>query len=122
MSGFIDMTPLIRGMQAAGRAQVEAARQGMNEFAEHVAGDGQELAPVETGALKASATTEDAKVEGSKITCVLGFNTSYAAAVHERLDLNHPQGQAKFLETSIRRNVPKMAPFIAGKVKAAGGR
>lgn len=36
----------------------------------------------------------------------IGFNTEYAAAVHERLELRHTQGQAKYLEAAIREEGP----------------
>ena len=74
------------------------------------------------GALKASGSTEPARIEGELVTKKIGFNTDYAAAVHERLDLHHePPGQAKFLETALRENAPKMAEFVGNEVKAAMG-
>jgi hypothetical protein len=36
---------------------------------------------------------------------VIGFNTNYAAAVHEILTNKHPQGQAKFLEAAVKNAV-----------------
>lgn len=38
----------------------------------------------------------------------IGFNTEYAAAVHERLDLHHDQGQAKYFERAIRDDGPEI--------------
>lgn len=44
-----------------------------------------------------------AKLRAEDASVIIGFNTNYAAAVHERLDLHHePPGQAKFLESALR--------------------
>lgn len=85
MSGSIDVSPLLKGLEELKRRQLDASRVAVDQFAEHVLGDAQELCPVDTGALKASATAEDAKQDGSMIKATIGFNTDYAAAVHERV-------------------------------------
>jgi hypothetical protein len=53
------------------------------------------------------------------MTVRAGFNTNYAAAVHEVLTAHHEVGQAKFLETAVRRNEPKMDGYIGGYVNEA---
>lgn len=120
MSGF-DFSQFLRGVASAQRKQIAAAEKAVAQFAEHVVGGAQELAPVDTGALKASATASDTQLDGDRISAELGFNTEYAAAVHERLDVHHPQGEAKYLENSLRKNGPKFGPFIAAQVKGAIG-
>jgi len=60
----------------------------------------QELVPVDTGRLKASA--EYVKAEpNTDIISTITYTTEYATYVHERLDVHHPHGQAKFLEQPI---------------------
>lgn len=116
-----DVSSLLAGLKAAEDRTVKAALAAVDKFGLQVLGDAQQLCPVKTGALKASATEEPAELHGSNVTKRIGFNTDYAAAVHERLDLAHTQGQAKFLETAIRNNAPKLAPFVAAAVKKATG-
>lgn len=41
------------------------------------------------------------------------------AAVHERLDQHHEQGQAKFLETAMRTEAPKLVPYVTREMKKA---
>jgi hypothetical protein len=44
----------------------------------------------------------------SKSEVIVGYSAPYAVYVHERLDLKHPNGQAKFLETPIRTERAEM--------------
>jgi hypothetical protein len=119
MSASADISKLLKGLREAKARGVAAAVRGLDVFGEHVIGDSQQLCPVDTGALKASGTTLPAEANGTKLSKTIGHNVNYAAAVHERLDQHHDQGQAKFLETAIRNNAPKMKDFIAAEVKKA---
>lgn len=117
MSAGVDITQVLKGLQEFDQRVMTAAVGGVDAFGEHVIGDGQELAPVDTGDLKASGTTLPAEVEGNNIRKTIGFNTDYAAAVHERLDVHHEEGEAKYLETALRNNAPKFPEFVANHVK-----
>lgn len=117
----VDVSKFLSGLGAARAAQLAAARAAVDVFGEQVIGDAQQLTPVKTGALQASGTTEPANVDGEAISKVIGFNTNYAAPVHERLNARHAVGQAKFLETAMTQDAPKLGPFVAARVKAAGG-
>lgn len=119
MSASANIAKFLAGLKKSRERAVNAARRAVDLFGEHVIGDSQQLTPIDTGALAASATTLPAEVEGEAITKVIGHNTHYAAAVHERLDQRHKQGQAKFLATAIEKNRKKFEPFVAGRVKKA---
>ena len=116
-----DISKFLGGLQKAGGQQLAAAVRGVDRFGEHVIGDAQELAPVLTGALKASGTTDPAVVRGSHVSKEIGFNTDYAAAVHEVLTAHHPQGQAKYLETAMRDDQSKFGAYVEKESRAAGG-
>lgn len=131
MSASSDMSGMLEGLGAARQRGLAAATLGVDRFGAHVIGDSQTLAPNKTGALagggtigappEAVASVDMAHVEGGQIVKLIGHNTNYAAAVHERLDVHHTQGQAKYLETAVRNNAPKMAGFVADQVRAALG-
>lgn len=88
--------------------------------------DAQKLAPVLTSNLKGSAYTRRAgelvKLDvapdpdaapdptGSvpNKTVEVGFTAAYAAPVHEDLEATHTNGEAKFLEKSLSRNIKKV--------------
>lgn len=40
----------------------------------------------------------------------------YAIPVHEDLEMNHPHGEAKFLESTVRESAPYMLPRIAERI------
>ncbi len=55
----------------------------------------------------------------SKSQVVVGYSAEYAVPVHERMDLKHTNGQAKFLEQPLRTEKQAMADIIR---KALQGR
>lgn len=120
MAGGMDMSGLLRGLGEGRRRMLAEVVTSVDVFAEHVVGDAQQLAPVDTGALKASGTTLPAEVHGERVRKEVGFNTEYAAAVHEDLDAQHDQGQAKYLTAALQANAPKLGPFVQGRLKGAG--
>jgi hypothetical protein len=119
MSTGTDISKLLAGFAQAKERARAAALKAINEFGEHVIGDAQQMVPVDTGALAASGTTLPAVEKGNTVEKVIGFNTDYAAAVHERLDVHHEQGQAKYLETAVRENASKLSQYVADRVKAS---
>lgn len=48
----------------------------------------------------------------------VGYTAPYALAVHERLDLHHPIGQAKFLEQPMRTEEKVMSDIIRSRLRA----
>ena len=66
-----------------------------------------------------------AAVRGTRIEKQIGFNTDYAAAVHEGTDVNHqypgavnPKAQPKFLETAMRNNVKRVSQIVADAIRS----
>ena len=119
MSASTDISKFLAGLGKAKERGRAAARRALDRFGEHVLGDAQQLTPVKTGFLQNSATAEPAQDLGGKLTKEIGFNASYAAPVHERLDVHHAIGQAKFLSTAVERNAPKLADYVVNEVKKA---
>lgn len=51
-----------------------------------------------------------------KLTVVVGYSQSYALEVHERTDVQHKVGQAKYLEEAARNN----AHNVSNSIRQAG--
>lgn len=58
----------------------------------------EDMAPWDTGRMKQSHYVAPPTVSGSTVTCELGYGVDYAIYVHERTELRHPHGQAKWLK------------------------
>ena len=117
MAASADISGFMRGLGEGQKKALAAARVGVNKMAAAVIGRSQALAPVKTGALKGSGTQTPAEMHGTSITAEVGHNVDYAAAVHERLDAKHPQGQAKFLETAMNEKAPRFVEIVGAEVK-----
>lgn len=74
--------------------------------------------PVDTGALRASGRVYRGMIS-PRVTVMLGFHTSYAAAVHENLYAKHPHGQAKYLSSAVEDHVKDLERYIARSITNA---
>ena len=85
---------------------------GLREAARLVRRDAQKRVPVDTGKLKASAYTRMIKGSSGPGT-EIGFTAAYAIFVHERMDLRHAVGTAKFLQYALSNNTKEIVDIIA---------
>ncbi|MDF2884740.1 MAG: hypothetical protein K0R54_5310 [Clostridiaceae bacterium] len=70
----------------------------LHDVALDLLGKAKELAPVDTGDLRGSASME---IENNVAT--IGFEEPYAVSQHEHTEYEHPQGgQAKYLEQPFK--------------------
>ncbi len=72
---------------------------------QHLRSESVKEVPVDTGRLRASATVSPVKREGGRFYVEVGYGTDYAIYVHERTELRHRVGKAKFLEDPLKRNI-----------------
>src|SRR5262245_48992370 len=69
------------------------------------------IVPVLTGKLRDSGKVQIEEMKDNQIRLNLGYGDKtawYAAIVHERLDVRHENGQAKFLESVIGENANQL--------------
>lgn len=92
----IDASSLKAGLQRAATQGLAATQAEHHQQAEQMLQTAVSLCPVDKGNLAASGHLETT-AEGYEIV----FDEPYAAAVHERLDVSHTSGQAKFLEQPV---------------------
>jgi len=123
MSATADVSRFLQSLPGITERRVNAAREGVDQFGEAVLTRAKELCPVDTGALRRSGTARPAEVHGTVVTKSLGFDTNYAAAVHEcGPDKPHhkPPTQWKFLETAMKELDPKFLPYMRDAINGAG--
>lgn len=97
-------------------ASVPAAAEGaLEELAQAILQDAIAQTPKDTGALAASAYQRTVAPGVVR----LGYTAPYAAAVHERLDIPHASGGAKFLERAIVEGHQHVAQGLTEAVRGA---
>lgn len=82
------------------------------------------LTPVDTGDLRGSSYTgEPESNNNSGLKIEVGYErdvlpeNAYSVYVHERTELHHDIGQAKFLETALQTKEPEFLPYLKMSVK-----
>jgi hypothetical protein len=89
----------------------------------------QELVPRDTETLADSMQVSAPVIDGDTATVTLSYgrtddsnpktgqsSSTYAVSVHERLDVPHPHGVAKYLETSVLEAAPGFGADIRAKM------
>lgn len=108
----------------ANRIPGHAAR-ALDKEANAILARSQRLVPVKTGRLQRSGRRLKVRVgrKGASVKIKYGRKSvPYATAVHQRTDVNHPQGQAKYLEDAVKARTRGMGGRIAGLLdKSIGG-
>jgi hypothetical protein len=86
--------------------------------------ESQRLVPVDTGALKDSGRVSQDGLEAAISYGAedgAGRNgqdtAAYAVPQHERLDFEHPNGQAKYLEIPMHSQAERVAEVIVGGLR-----
>lgn len=94
---------LDRVVKAAGRAGTRAAAERLRAYAVP-------LAPLDLGPLRSSASVKGINAEP---VAILIFDAPYAAVQHERLDYQHDDGQAKYVEEPMTEHARELQAIIA---------
>lgn len=111
---------------------VESAGAGLYQEGLAIMHESQQLVPVLTGTLRASGRVLAPEIEGDLVTVTLGYGygettnpqtgesaSGYAIPVHERVDVVHPNGEAKFLEKPALERSDKLAGSVAVSITRA---
>lgn len=93
-----------------------AAAVALNEIAEETMTDAKEHTPVRYGILRASGHVSDLATP-DRVEATLAFSTSYAIWVHERTELRHAVGEAKFLEHAVQRTAATFRERFAKRME-----
>lgn len=74
--------------------------------------------PVDTGRLRASHYVGPPVANGGELVVEVGFGTDYAVFVHERTDLAHKVGEAKFLQNAMNERSAGFLERVQKRTKA----
>ncbi|HVW81302.1 MAG TPA: HK97 gp10 family phage protein [Mycobacteriales bacterium] len=116
MGWRVDTSGFKRGLRRQKDAMHERAPEALAQAAEHISGVAAEQTPVETGRLAGSAAVH---IEGDD-TAAISYDGPYARYQHERLDLRHEHGNAKFLEKPMLSEKEKALQILARHLAGRG--
>ncbi|MCP3799745.1 hypothetical protein NLX83_10795 [Allokutzneria sp. A3M-2-11 16] len=105
------------GKQVGDAAHAGAVR-GLALGAEHVRAVSVDRAPLDTAALRNSAT---ASHDADSLTAAVSYDTPYAARQHEELTWHHREGGPKYLESALASEREVVARLIQAQIRKALG-
>lgn len=111
-----------KALSEAGVLALPALAIAVTEEQEAVIAVAKERTPVDTGVLRGSGTVLKPEIRGMTVTVEAGFGGAaqeYVVPVHERMGVNHPVGQAKFLESAFVERAKMIPKNIAERVELA---
>jgi len=82
----------------------------------------QPTVPKKTGTLRRSQAVSKAQIERKGISIVFGFNTEYAARLHEapsNWNWSEPGSGPKYLQSKLEKNMKKYMKQVAEEIKEA---
>lgn len=91
-------------------------------WAELVMSESNAEAPKDTGYMLSTSYIDQPEVISGQISMGMGYRADYAIYPHERLELHHPVGKAKFLEDPMNRNAPKLLAEVSKEIQADIGK
>jgi len=102
-----------------------AVGKAMAEFAGEIEAESVKLTPIDTGEQRSRSYTHGPLYDSrtQQYVMVVGYEkdtpaeNSYAVQLHERVEVHHDVGQAKFLETAFETKQPEYLPFIKQIIK-----
>lgn len=113
---------LKRALVRAGALAIPALAASAVEEQEKVMADAKVDTPVDTGTARASGTVYPPEISATEVKVVAGFGGAaedYIIPLHERLDVSHVTGSAKFLEKAFLLRAREMPRNLALGVYAA---
>jgi len=120
---------LIANLEVYKDRMTDAVADGMRKFGGRVEGESTRRCPVETGELRSRVFNEGPLQDGDTYVQVVGYEKfgatwekgkAYAVPVHERTNVHHPVGEAKFLENAVNHLSGEYAKYLQkllGQVK-----
>lgn len=109
----------------------QAASAGLYQLGQDILKRSDELIPVDTGTAKASGRVQPSRSRRNpRVVVGYGYGDSvnpktsepaigYVIPLHERVEISHETGQAKFLETAALEHLPKAGLRVAASIQRA---
>lgn len=130
-----NLEPMVKRMLATNKEVLSIVAEALHDEANNIMTESRNQVPVDTGTLKSSAYVLDPQIQTDEVRVRFGYGgpndkmnpkhrrmaSEYAAIVHERLDVRHPVGKAKYLEDPFNDAIRGMEDRVASKLRSELG-
>lgn len=120
---FTGLAAAQAGLTALPVTMGQGFKTALRSWAEDVLERSQQLVPINTGRLRSTGQVTGPEMKDGawqvSISYGAGKTAWYAAIVHERLDVKHPRGQAKFLEQPLTEQLKALDAALAAVIESS---
>lgn len=116
----LDFSQVFDGLKRLSAKTLEAAKLGLRESGEELLRLSIMEVPFRYGWLQQTGTVDASGIDDGTPEVVIGYNTPYAARLHEHPEYHFGNGRkGKYLEDPLVRNLSVFQQFIQEKINAA---
>ena len=116
------LTPTLRRYRDLAKAAPAVTGRALFGEGEEIMRRSKQIVPVDTGALRASGHVVPPKPQRFPVIVELAYggpSAPYALAVHEKMEVKHTNGQAKYLEVPFKARQTGMSQRIAKAMRTS---
>ncbi|PIY32073.1 MAG: hypothetical protein COZ07_06965 [Candidatus Infernicultor aquiphilus] len=119
-SQFKGISSVLRNLNKVEKIVVNSIEQGVNDLTNKLLADSQKQVPHDIGTLAGSGHTVPASNKGGMIEGKVGYNTPYAARLHEHPEYKFQKGRkGKYLIDPLKNLVSTGKKYLEGILRSA---
>lgn len=116
----IDFREVLKGLKGLKSATIGGARRGLQDAGEDLLRLSLSEVPHDKGWLQQTGTVDISALQTDAPEVVVGYNTPYAARLHEHPEYTFQKGRkGKYLEDPLLRNLASFLGYIQAKINEA---
>lgn len=121
---FTGIDEVIGGFNSADDKGLRGVKQAVNDAAGNLLSESVKEVPHDIGTLQGTGNAAPAELKGQELIAEVGYNTPYAARLHEHPEFHFQKGRkGKYLEDPLKRMGPVYQKDIENSLnQALGGR
>jgi len=101
---FEGIDKVIKGFSGASDKAIRGVKQAVDDAAGNLFAESEKEVPHDKGTLQGSGNVTESKIVGNELSAEVGYDTPYAARLHEHPEYNFQKGRkGKYLEDPLKR-------------------
>ena len=115
---FRGVDQVFKNLGAAGDKGKKAVTQALNDSAHHLLAESIKEVPHDIGTLQGTGNVDPAPQRGGALEAKVGYNTEYAARLHEHPEYKYQKGRkGKYLEDPLKRHIKIYETDVSNALK-----